>query len=105
MDLEVTLEELYNGNFIEVSLSYRNSSVCLVTCHMERYSQLTVSALDCTVQEISLLCVDWKRATRYIYACVNSKFKSLLICVYRCYVSNQLLRQFLVQDNATVGKK
>ena len=43
MDLEVTLEELYNGNFIEVSLNYRNRGVCLVSSHMGRYSELTVS--------------------------------------------------------------
>ena len=66
MDLEVTLEELYNGNFIEVSLNYRNRGVCLVSSHIERYSELTVSTLDYTVEEIScLLCIDWKSATLY----------------------------------------
>ena len=30
MDLEVTLEELYNGNFIEVSLNYKNNHVPLI---------------------------------------------------------------------------
>ena len=29
MDLEVTLEELYNGNFIEVSLNYKKTTLFL----------------------------------------------------------------------------
>lgn len=36
MDLEVTLEELYNGNFIEVSLNYKNSIVPLISWQTER---------------------------------------------------------------------